>query len=122
MSRLRLPPVTAFGPEHLQLVEDLLEKWANEALNIANRPSACGSLVLTWAAAATSATTTQAHGLGVIPQIAIVTPAGGQTVASGPAVLLAATPFDATNIYVIGRDTDATARTGSVTCYWLAIG
>jgi hypothetical protein len=29
MSRLRLPPVTAFGPEHLQLVEDLIERWAN---------------------------------------------------------------------------------------------
>jgi hypothetical protein len=122
MSRLRLPPVMAFGPEHLQLVEDLIEGWTNGMLNIGNRSVAFGSLTLTWSAAATSATTTQAHGLGVTPLAAIVTPAGGQAVASGPAVLLAATPFDATNIYVIGRDTDGTARTGSVTCYWLAIG
>ena len=79
-----------------------------------------GASSIVFSAAASSATVTIPHRLGVVPIMVVATAGDLQNNVFGP--VLAVGTFTELSFQLRGRDTDATARSITIPVYWLAIG
>lgn len=78
-----------------------------------------GTTVLTWTASTTSAGATVSHGLGKTPQIVVATVGA---YGSSNAAHAQVGGFGATTFNLQGQITAGAALTGTLPCYWIAIG